>query len=428
MPASNVSRGRLVLPIFLALAAGLFVAGSVVAQPPRGSDLLDQYRNRNMVAAQAFENEIRDALAGAQKAAAADPAKAVDLLKKALAKVDADESVLTATRRDSLKRDIKERLRVAESDGKRTADLAAERGQKAVQAVDQKAAQDRQAADQEKVARQLNEIAALRADGKTEEANRRAAELAARYPDVPAAQSGGRTTTMADRVQEARRLQSETEQRRLAASLDVDKSNVLPRGDIDYGDPAKWRELTKRRKMVQLTEAEKALLDALNAPITLDLKNAKFEEVIDYLETKMGQSIMLDQGALEAAGVKYESPVNVRARKLATRTVLRSVLSGLGLTYVIKDQAIQVTTPEKAKQMLTMRTYYIGDLLGPGMDPLTAAATVDTLIRSIYAVDPDSWLINDRGGLGTIAYSPTTGALVIKQSAEVHWALGNSLR
>jgi len=150
--------------------------------------------------------------------------------------------------------------------------------------------------------------------------------------------------------------------------------------------------------------------------------------VIDYLDTKMGQSILLDQGALEAAGVKYESPVNVRARKMATRTVLRSVLSGLGLTYVIKDQAIQVTTPEKAKQMLTTRTYYIGDLLGPGLDPLQIAGTVDTLIRSIYAVDPDSWLINDRGGQGTVSYSPTTGALVIKQSAEVHWALGNSLR
>src|SRR5262249_49217086 len=271
-------------------------------------------------------------------------------------------------------------------------------------------------------------VAAVRAAGKPEEANRRAAELAARYPDVPAAQVAGRTSSMADRVQESRRLQSETEQRRLAATLDVDKSNVLPRGDIDFGDPAKWRELTKRRKPVQLTEAEKALLDALNAPITLDFKNAKFEEVIDYLETKMGQSIVLDQAALEAAGVKYESPVNVKARKMATRTVLRSVLSGLGLTFVIKDQAIQVTTPERAKQMLTTRTYYIGDLLGPGMDPLTMAATVDTLIRSIYAVDPDSWLINDRGGLGTIAYSPTTGALVVKQSAEVPWARGNSRR
>jgi hypothetical protein len=428
MPASNGSPGQLILPALLALTAGLFVAGSIAAQSPRGSDLLDQYRNRNMVAAQAFENDIRDALAEAQKAAAADPGKGVELLKKALAKVDADETVLTATRRDSLKRDIKERIRVAESDGKRAADLAAEKAQKAGVAVDQRAALDKQAADQEKIARQLNEIAALRADGKTDEANRRAAELAAQHPDVPAAQAGGRTTGMTGRVQESKRIQNETEQRRLGAYVDIDKSNVLPRGDIDYGDPAKWRELTKRRKTVVMTETEKALLDALNMPITMEMKNAKFEEVIDYLETKTGQSIQLDEGALEAAGVKYETPVNVRARKLATRTVLRSVLNGLGLTYVIKDQTIQVTTPEKAKQMLTTRTYYVGDLLPPGLDPLSIAATVDTLIRSIYAVDPDSWLINDRGGFGTVTYSPTTGALVIKQSAEVHWALGNSLR
>jgi len=277
MPASNGSSERLIGPALLAFVAGLFVAGSVAAQPPRGSDLLDQYRSRNMVAAQAFENDIRDALTEAQKAAASDPVKGVELLKKALAKVDADEGVLSATRRDSLKRDIKERIRVAEADGKRAADLAAEKGQKAGVAVDQKVALDKQAADQEKIARQLNEIAGLRADGKTEEANRRAAELAARYPDVPAAQATGRSTSMSDRVGESKRIQNETEQRRLGAYLDIDKSNVLPRGDIDYGDPAKWRELTKRRKTVQLTETERALLDALNMPITLDMKNAKFE-------------------------------------------------------------------------------------------------------------------------------------------------------
>src|SRR5262249_42508626 len=151
MPASNGFRKGLFLLSILALGGGLFVAGNVAAQGPRGSDLLDQYRKTNMVAAQAFENEIRDALAEAQKAAASDPARAVELLKKALGKVDADESVLSATRRESLKRDIKERIRVAEADGKRAADLAAEKGQKAGQALDQKAALDRQAADQEKI-------------------------------------------------------------------------------------------------------------------------------------------------------------------------------------------------------------------------------------------------------------------------------------
>ena len=45
------------------------------------------------------------------------------------------------------------------------------------------------------------------------------------------------------------------------------------------------------------------------------------------------------------------------------RTLLKKVLSDVGLTYIVKDNVIQVTTPEIAKQTLTTRTYYMGDLM-----------------------------------------------------------------
>src|SRR5579864_7480447 len=85
----------------LALAAGLVLVGAAAAQNPSGSDLLEQYRNRNAVAAQQLENDIRDAVVEAQRLAQADPARAVERLKKALARVE-DDKVLTRTRRESL--------------------------------------------------------------------------------------------------------------------------------------------------------------------------------------------------------------------------------------------------------------------------------------------------------------------------------------
>ncbi len=414
------------------LAVALLLAAAAAAQAPRGSDLLDQYRNKSAVAAQQFENEIRDAIAEAARVARTDPAKAAEVLKKALGRVE-DDAVLSAARRDALKRDLQERLRVADADARRPAGAD---GAKTAAAAGQKAEQERQAAEQEKINRTLANIRALQGEGRNDEAARQAADLAARYPDNPAAQTAGRATAIADRVIEGRRLQSESERRMVAAFRDVDKSAMPPLGDIEY-DPVRWREISKMRKTgPKLTETEKAILNALNSPITLDLKEARFEEFIDYLEKVTGQSLLLDKGSLEQAMVAYETPVKVKAKGLALRTVLRKVLGELGLTYVVKDQAIQVVSVEKAKSMLTTRTYYLGDLLGtldfrlgPILSQVQAAQNVAALIDYIQQnVDPDGWAVNDRGGLGSITFHGPTMSLVIKQSAEVHYALGGSLR
>src|SRR5690348_5548449 len=91
---------RLLAVAGLALAASLFPGVRADAQAPRGSDLLDQYRTRNAVAAQQLENDIHDAVADAQRLAATDPDKALARLQKALARVEAD-TVLSADRRNA---------------------------------------------------------------------------------------------------------------------------------------------------------------------------------------------------------------------------------------------------------------------------------------------------------------------------------------
>ena len=48
---------------------------------------------------------------------------------------------------------------------------------------------------------------------------------------------------------------------------------------------------------------------------------------------------------------------------MTLRSVLKKVLGDFGLTYVVREQTIHITTAQKAKDMLIVRTYYLGDVV-----------------------------------------------------------------
>jgi len=232
-------------------------------------------------------------------------------------------------------------------------------------------------------------------------------------------------------VMESRRSKIDANRRLAGAYRDVDTAATAPGGEVEY--PKDWAEKTKRRKKPNYTVKEELILRALASPVSATFKGTRFQGVIDQLQEATGQNIIVDKATLEAANVSYDTEVTLNAKGWALRTVLRKVLGNLGLAYVIKDEEIQIVTAEQAKDMMTVRTYYLGDLvglpdwrLGPALGEARAeelANQIMDLIRS--SIDPNSWDVNH--GLGTIKYEPRTRTLIIRQSAEVHSMLGSSL-
>lgn len=409
----------------LALAVVLGV-GSAGAQPPRdGSDLLDQARRLKEVAAQKVEAEVRDALRQAQ--APADPARAAARLRQVLAAVEQD-TALSAERRAALRQAIENRLRALGAAGQ-----PGDNAGRQIQEINRTADERARTLEQEQVNQGLAAIRKLQSEGRFAEASRVAADLARQYPNNPAAQAAARISPAADRAVDLRNLRIEREHRLTGAFGQAEAAAIPPAGDMDF--PPDWKEKTQRRSkfLVKMTDKERAILEALNSPVSIVTKGGRFEDVIKELERISGQPILLDQPSLDEAQVTYETPVNVQLRNVTFRTALRKVLADLGLTYVVKDQAIQVMTPVRAKELMSVRAYYIGDLLftagitlPPALSQLQMAQAVVQLIDLIQrTVDPPSWQVN--GGLGTITFHAPTMSLVIKQSAEMHLILGGGL-
>ena len=110
---------------------------------------------------------------------------------------------------------------------------------------------------------------------------------------------------------------------------------------------------------------------------------------------------------------------------------VQRMLADLNMAYVVAEETIQITSQERAKQMTTTRTYYIGDLaavtdlrLGPIANKLVMIDSINRLILTITQTkDPQSWNVNNPDAVGTINFDPITMSLTIKQTAEVHYSL-----
>jgi len=404
-----------------ALQAGVLawlVACPILAQAPpdQGSNALDTSKRRSEVATQKAEADIRLAVRTAQNLSTTDPGKALERFKDALTLVE-DSRTLSDERKSALRSMLKDRIRVTElavAAPKDSGDV-----DKKIRKATQKAEDEKLAAEKDQIRRLLDGIQGLQKEGKLGQAKLLAGDLASRFPSTPAATAADKIASASGQLADNRELKLARERSAGGALRQVEQSAVPPNGDIQF--PKDWKERTKNRGNLRqtLTTKEQAIIRGLNSVISPTFKDSHLEDVIEYLQTYIGQPIVLDPQALDAAGVKYDTPVTVKAKAVTVRTVLKMVLRDLGLTYVIKDELIQVTTPDKAKDMMIVKVYPIADL---ARNRLEAAMLIDLIQTTI---EPESWRAN--GGTGTIVYNPLTRSIVIKQTAEFHSALGSIL-
>jgi hypothetical protein len=239
-------------------------------------------------------------------------------------------------------------------------------------------------------------------------------------------QAASRIAQTNNRLASLQQLQTQRERSFNGVLGSVDQSAVVSDKDITY--PKDWKERTKGRtsSLTLMTAKEESIFRSLNSSMTVRLKNAPFNGVIDYLQTKTGLNFVIDPAALKEADVSSESPVSIDVKDVSVRTILHKVLGDVGLTYVIRNEAIMVVTPGMAKRMMVTRTYYIRDLLPNdwGFFSAVQAAQLIDMIQS--TVEPQSWKAN--GGDGTIVYDPITRALIVKQNAEFHSVLASGAR
>lgn len=392
----------------------------------RAQETLDEINQRLRIAAQKVEKDVKDCVAEADQIGKRNPVQAIDKLRSAESILSVDRA-LAPERRAELIRLVDARIRqYNQAKGRAPAADLEEKAR-----ISREQQQERDTRNLE-LSRLYRDAAELQRRGKFNEAgdiydrmrakHGRAAGPGAFYERANRANSA---------LRELRGIRDERDRRYAVAYRDFMRATLIPEGDIEF--PKDWKEKTERRLKVKLDPKEVKLLKALNTLITTEFKGQPLQGVLDEFKKRYDIAINLDGPALEQAGVTGETPVNLNARQVTLRGSLKRMLGDVGLTMVIRNGEVLVTTPQRASTMLVTKAYYVGDLLtltnqtwDPAFNQLQAAQTIWSLMQTIQGLEPTSW--ESGGGPGKITFDPVRMAIVISQSAEMQYMIGGQLR
>jgi hypothetical protein len=153
--------------------------------------------------------------------------------------------------------------------------------------------------------------------------------------------------------------------------LQVELSHIpLPdEPPIIYPSAARWEEITARRKkyksvdLVKPGSAEAKIVEKLQEEVTIEEPEIELGRLMETIASRKDITIVFDPVGLEEAGVTKDQIVSHNLKGISLRSAFRLILGPLNLTYVIKDEVLQITSKEKASEQLVTKVYPVGDLV-----------------------------------------------------------------
>jgi len=109
-------------------------------------------------------------------------------------------------------------------------------------------------------------------------------------------------------------------------------------------------------------EAEARIYAALETPVDMNFQEAPLQDVIGALAAKAQVPVILDEKALTEAGVSTDTPVSIQVKQVSFKAALRIMLGNLDLTYVVRDEVLQITTPDFANRKRTTCLFNVAEI------------------------------------------------------------------
>lgn len=166
------------------------------------------------------------------------------------------------------------------------------------------------------------------------------------------------------------------------------------------------------------TAIEQDLRAMFDEQTDLAFSEVPLRDAMEFLQDLHKVNFILDVATLQDEGIDESTPITIEITGVTLRSAMRLVLEPLGLTWIIRDEVILITTRTKVDQQFLTRIYPVADLA-------ESAEELEVLARTIEQSTNGRWVkllpqtMPPMSG-GSISEVPRVRSLVVKQSLPVH--------
>jgi len=138
-----------------------------------------------------------------------------------------------------------------------------------------------------------------------------------------------------------------------------------------FGNAQEWADMTATRRKwleqnTQLSEDEVEIRKALKTKVDVNFERQSLQTVMETLGNYAGINVQLDPRGLQAEGVTYDTEITINMQQaVRLESALNHILQPLGLSYVIRDEALVITSESFRSRNTYTKTYNVADLVLP---------------------------------------------------------------
>lgn len=195
-----------------------------------------------------------------------------------------------------------------------------------------------------------------------------------------------------------------------------------PLGDVLFArqNSQRQREVTallqalrkhSRQTFVNDPSQHLKLREKLKENVSVNFKDMPLKTAVEMLAKSAEMDIRLDMPALREERIREREPMTLNLKERKLETVLQAFTLDLGLTWILRDGVLWITSTEKAENFLKTAVYDVRDLC---RDSNETSALIHAIISQ---TEPESW--DEVGGPGAIE-SAKPGTLVISNQERIH--------
>ena len=138
-----------------------------------------------------------------------------------------------------------------------------------------------------------------------------------------------------------------------------------------FGPVKEWEQLTRSRakfltEQQRYSPVEQEIFKSLNKQVEVRFINRPLAEVVKTLSKMSGVNISLDHSALHSEGITSDTPVTIDLEQpISLKSALNLMLSQMRLSYVIRNEVLDITSEQTRDSNVHHKVYYVADLVVP---------------------------------------------------------------